>query len=160
MQHHGLPTRLLDWTESALTALYFAVNSHDDADGAIYMVAPAAVNHLFADQSGIFTPGMKEVRELLYSCFSGAAKPETVLALLAYASNDRVARQQGHFTAHGLNTDLRSVADGQWLKTMPIPASSKPAIRRQLAWFGVTPTTLFHDLDSLATQIREEHNIS
>jgi hypothetical protein len=160
IQHHGLPTRLLDRTESALAALYFAVDGHDDKDGCVYMLVPARLNTEFATQTGIFTPGMKEVRELLHACFSGAEKPQTILAMLAYASNDRIARQQEHFTAHGMDTDLPSMAKPHWLKTLPITGAAKPQIRQQLAWFGVTRSSLFYDLDSFAIQIRQEHGIS
>jgi len=36
-QHHGLPTRLLDWSLSPLVACFFAVESLSKEDGAIYI---------------------------------------------------------------------------------------------------------------------------
>ena len=46
MQHYGLPTRLLDWSESPLVALYFALSSDRDAktDAAVWVLNPMKLN--------------------------------------------------------------------------------------------------------------------
>jgi hypothetical protein len=46
MQHYGIPTRLLDWTESILIALYFAVKEKNECDGYIFALNGARLNIL------------------------------------------------------------------------------------------------------------------
>lgn len=63
MQHSRLPTRLIDWSESALVGLYFAVNDdklsiaeQDASDGAIYVLHSRGLNELAFGRPSLTVP--------------------------------------------------------------------------------------------------------
>jgi hypothetical protein len=159
MQHHGLPTRLLDWTESALAALYFATQGPDDRDGCVYLLLPMELNAAQTGQAVLYSPASPPIHSLMIASFKGEEKASHTLALMAYASNDRVARQSGYFTIHGDATDLRRSLDQRWLRAFRVPGAAKSGLRRHLQYFGLSRTALFNDLDSLARDLREQHGV-
>lgn len=160
MQHHGLPTRLLDWTESALAALYFAVSGSPVADGRIFLLVPMALNQWQIGERVLIAPSMTPCHDSFLASFRGTPQPSQTVAIHVYRSNDRITRQAGAFTVHGaLDVFAQPVSDGV-LRSLVISASDKPELREQLAFFGVTRTSLFHDLDSLAAELRDQHGIA
>ncbi|MGI2107888.1 FRG domain-containing protein [Shewanella frigidimarina] len=55
-QHYGLPTRLLDWTENLLVAIYFACIEFPDTDGEIFIrLSPKSPNNMFELTCGSYS---------------------------------------------------------------------------------------------------------
>jgi hypothetical protein len=83
MQHHGIPTRLLDWTESILIALYFAVREKNECDGYIFALNAARLNSITRidkRKKALCTPDSVDV--VLRAELSNAHTLETLLSNL------------------------------------------------------------------------------
>jgi hypothetical protein len=162
-QHHGLPTRLLDWTYSPYVALHFATakREHYDRDGAVWMVdyvraherAPQALREaLEREGANLFTTEMLgNVAESLREF--DALGDDFVVFVEAPSLDERIVNQYALFS-------LMSRVDAshdEWLAKHPelgrrivISAELKWEVRDKLDQANITERVLFPGLDGLS----------
>lgn len=150
MQHHGAGTRLLDWSESPLAALYFAVyNTEHKASGAVWCLNPLALNKAanlqFPFESEIPAFGQDKVLEnYLPSHVQESTSNLFTVAIVGPRTTPRMAAQLGTFTInHRLHTPIEEIGDGKHIWRWIIPGKAKKSILKELARLGYTALTLF-----------------
>lgn len=171
MQHHGVPTRLLDWTESILVALYFAVYKEPKSDGEIWVLSPHKLNELNNNVGySMPTPNNRIVKfladEPMHTNPAELAKnlnievPNYPLALRTPMAFSRIVNQRGTFTIHPKPkkgfTLTEILNDEKGLARYIVPCGCKDQLRRDLAKLGINHVTLFPSLDSLSKTIIDE----
>jgi hypothetical protein len=161
MQHHRHPTRLLDWTDSALVALYFALrDSHSNANAAVWVVDPNWINEQVSElAAGIAGP---EVYHVLSRMLAGGASSACgkVIAMLPPWINARMFSQRSCFTLHAEGSfplELSPfVAEGSPLARIVIPGKARLTMEKALRLCGITETSLFPDLDGLSHEVTRD----
>ena len=165
MQHYRLPTRLLDWSESPLLAIYFAVAhseiKHQKAHGALWALDPFRLNELVTNYAGLFQPGQGQAKHLIEQAFSHAQpKDKNVIAVVTEEIDIRMMAQLSGLTIHGSPTPLDARKDREeYLKKFVIHASAKERIRGQLEEVGIRERTVFPDLEHLAVDLSRDRYV-
>jgi hypothetical protein len=153
-QHHGLPTRLLDWTESATTALYFACLKNE-ADGMVFIVNPVDLNRLsYPGTPRVLDPQHDSgiIRAYLRMSPQRARSGRFPVAINPIWNTNRLMIQRGVFTLHGKRFSLDAGVPS--LAAIPILQESKPRMRAELQRIGVDEMTLFPELEHVCAHLK------
>ncbi|HEX6507460.1 MAG TPA: FRG domain-containing protein [Chloroflexota bacterium] len=162
-QHHGLPTRLIDWTYSPFVALHFATEKETlyDRDGIVWRIDFARTNELLPDRlmrileaemTYVFTAEMLESAAATLDEFDALADQEFLAFFEPPSFDDRIVNQ---YALMSLPSKQITRLDA-WLTQHPhvfdrivIPANLKWEIRDKLDQANITERVLYPGLDGL-----------
>jgi len=169
-QHVGLPTRLLDWSESALLGLYFALKCDKPV---VWMLDPFRMNELsvtekyagggesersypltwFDPRGSVKNIGVENIKGAWERDYDGLDLPVAVHPTYIHP---RMGAQRSMFTIHGAKPEpITDLIPSHLLRKSIIDTEAKPQILKDLQMLGIHDSTAFPDLDGLASELAD-----
>lgn len=180
IQHYGGPTRLIDWTQNAAIALFFALDSSRESNEnpIVLILQPNVLSDHALSELGIkhdskglvFYPGEgpteRWLSNLVHRSESKKNKiPTTPIALLPSYTDQRIFSQNSCFTLfgsakYGLEKDGKPLTclccTQKIVSKIVIDGKKKNSLRNELKTIGVTRSKVFPDLEGLCRELVEE----
>ena len=142
-RHHGMPTRLLDWTDSILVASFFALEPAGVGGTTPAVYALETDSFCVIDDNKDFDPFAPEHRGV------AIYRPPHI--------NPRIPAQQGLFTVHSQPGDSPQFSPDH-LEVFTLPTKPEAfRLKEALDYAGFNRASLFPDLDGLTRQIAWKH---
>ncbi|MDJ0920098.1 MAG: FRG domain-containing protein [Henriciella sp.] len=171
MQHHGLPTRLLDWSESALVALFFAVESSNaytdkNVDSCVWILNPWRLNdHADLDRNTLPSTTSKDVDSYTIDIddpeVPRAPSAEFPLCVRSLRNSARAVNQKAMVTIHGSERialeKYEDLLRAGFLSKIVIAGSYRQSILSDLDRLGISHDFIYPGLDGLARTIKFKH---
>ena len=166
MQHYGLPTRMLDWSQSPLVAVFFATETYKqtpDIDACVWVLAPGLLNEREGFGNCIYPIDADTTQEMLLPAFKHAHhNPELkgkILACSSTENNLRMYAQHSNFTVHNSPDRLEDICDENMLYKIIIPCERKEYFIESLRVFGITQGAIYPDLDHISSDLKDSYGL-
>ncbi len=153
-QHHGLPTRLLDWTSSPLIALYFATKPEIQNDGSLKK----------CNDNGGAIFALHTCSYLDTSCLVSPTDFTDFGLFYPPHITRRITGQFGLFSIQAdptkeLNEEIEE-NEGNWIKKIEFSCEIAQQIQKQLYLLGIRHETVFPDLDGFTFDLKVRFNVT
>jgi hypothetical protein len=180
MQHYAMGTRLLDWSESPLVALHFALKGDPVArpgcrpgSRCVWVLDPRSLNQVTSREYELISPGGEfSANWLPESVAKSPATGKTFeyagewfdnrypLAILPRRREPRILAQHGVFTVHGTATEPIDVIvrrelplNEQHIARIDLDLANLGRFRQDFDALGMRDSTLFPEPEPLAREI-------
>jgi len=160
-QHYGLPTRLLDWTENAAAALYFACR-RPDKNGLVAIMNPIDLNRQVDAKHARLFDAVKDtqlIRPYLNLTGTVNRRGRRTIAILPILNSPRISLQKGVFTLHGARSLGLNRSQAPSLTYVPILKEYKDELLSELDRVGISEMTLFPELEHICVHLKKKANL-
>ncbi|MEZ0326164.1 MAG: FRG domain-containing protein [Fimbriimonas sp.] len=168
-QHHGLPTRLLDWTYSPFVALHFAT-ARSVGDSVVWCVDFVQAHRLLPSKlrealenegSDVWTLEMLDTEVPTWEALNDLGKRGELLLFFEPPSVDqRIVNQYALFsvlTDASMSLDIWLDEHPEMTKRIVIPAALRAEVRDKLDQANINERVLFPGLDGLCAWLKRHY---